>query len=265
MAFRFVMLGGGEQIDNWAARISQAVPQVEVVVCPQREDALAALPGARAAYGKLDSELLATAGGLEWLACPAAGPTPDFYFTELVQSQVQVSNMRGIYNDHISVHIMAFVLTFSRDMQRYLPAQFAGKWAKGTDEFADYGRTVYLPEAVALIIGVGGIGAETARHCAHFGMRVVGIDPRVKEAPEGVAELYGPEALQEHIGRADFVVMTAPQTPQTEGLVGAGLLAAMKESAYFINIGRGTNVRLSDLDRALRDGQASFGAYEIDL
>jgi len=262
MAFRFVMLGSGQLVETWAERIGQAVPQVEAVVCPGREDALQALPGARAAYGKLDPQLLAAAPSLEWLACPAAGPTPDFYFDELVQSSVQVTNMRGIYNDHISAHIMAFVLAFSRDMQRYLPAQFGGNWAKGAG-FEDYGRTVYLPEAVALVIGVGGIGAETARHCAHFGMRVIGIDPRVGEPPEGVAELYGPDALDEHLGRADFVIMTAPQTPQTEGLVGAALLERMKDSAYFINIGRGTNVRLADLDRALRDGQIAGAALDV--
>ena len=262
MAFRFVMIGSGQLVETWAERIAQAVPQVETVVCPDREEALRALPGARAAYGKLDPELLGAADALEWLACPAAGPTPDFYFDELVRSPVQVTNMRGIYNDHISAHIMAFVLAFSRDMQRYLPAQFAGKWAKG-EGFGDYGRTVYLPEAVPLVIGVGGIGAETARHCAHFGMRVVGIDPRVAEPPEGVAELYGPDALDEHIGRADFVIMTAPQTPSTEGLVGAPLLGRMKDSAYFINIGRGTNVRLADLDRALRDGQIAGAALDV--
>ena len=58
-----------------------------------------------------------------------------------------------------------------------------GEWTKGYD-------TVYLPEATAVIVGVGGIGGETARLCAEFGMTVIGVDARVTEPPPGVSELH---------------------------------------------------------------------------
>jgi phosphoglycerate dehydrogenase-like enzyme len=260
MAFRFVMLAADNaQMQRWAARIGEVVPGVEVVLCPNREAALQALPGARGAFGTFDPELLTAADQLEWLACPAAGPTPDFYFPELVASQVTVTNMRGIYNDHISTHIMAFVLNFARGMHRYLPRQFAGQWEKG----GEGSPSVYLPESTALIIGVGGIGGATAVHCKHFGMRVVGIDPRLPAAPEGVDELLRPESLAVQLPQADFIIVTTPQTPQTQGLFNLDAFGQMKDTAVFINIGRGTTVKLDDLNTALRQGMIGGAALDV--
>ena len=246
-------------VEEYAEAVRQALPELEILPCRSREEALRELPHAHGAYGTLDAELLAAAGELEWLACPQAGPPPSFYFPELVASTVTVTNVRGVYNDHISEHIMAFVLAFSRCLPVYIPQQIRGEWKSE----GEAGPAIYLPGATALIIGVGGFGGATAVHCNHFGMQVIGIDPRVGEAPPGVDELYGPDALDQHLGRADFVIMTAPQTPRTEGLADRTFFAKMKSSAILINIGRGANVLLDDLDRALRDGAIAGGALDV--
>jgi phosphoglycerate dehydrogenase-like enzyme len=261
MSYTFVFLPPvAERHRAWAEAVRAAVPDIDIRFAEDRDQALAALPTARGAFGTLDAELLAAAPALEWLAAPAAGPRPEFYFPELVSSQVTVTNQRGIYNDHIAAHILAFVLAFARGFQYYLPQQVAGLWDKGGEGAV---TTRHLPESVAVVIGVGGIGGETARHLAHFGVHVVGIDPRVSEPPEGVHELYRPEALDEHLGRGDFVIMTAPQTPATEGLMDATRLARMKSSGILINIGRGVNVRLDDLADALFDGTIGGAALDV--
>ncbi len=260
MSFKFVLLPPpGDFLHRMAARIEAAVPEANVVVCEDRARALEELADAPAAFGFMDPELLATAGGLKWLACPAAGPAPSFYFPELVASDVVVTNTRGIYSDHIGVHIMAFVLAFARHLHVYLPAQQRGEWRPG----GEGGASIHLPEATAVIIGVGGIGSETARHCSHFGMRVIGIDPRVAEAPEGVDELYSPEALDEQLGRGDFVILTAPQTPRMERLIDRQRLACMKTSGILINIGRGANVVIEDLADALYEGKIGGAALDV--
>ena len=246
-------------VERYAESVRRALPDLDVVLCHSREHALEALPSAHGAYGTLDAELLAAAPVLEWLACPQAGPPPKFYFPELIASAVTVTNVRGVYNDHISEHIMAFVLAFSRGLHIYIPQQTRGEWTSA----GEAGPATYLPEATALIIGVGGIGGATAAHCAHFGMHVIGIDPRVGEPPDGVDELYGPEALDPQLERADFVIMTAPQTPSTQGLVDRAFFAKMKSTAVFINIGRGANVVLDDLHRALADGAISGAALDV--
>ena len=100
-----------------------------------------------------NAALLAAASDLEWLASPAAGPPKGYYFPELIASDITVTNIRGIYNDHISTHIMAFVLAFARGMHRYFRDQFEGHWRKG----GEGSPSTYLPEATALSVGVGGI------------------------------------------------------------------------------------------------------------
>ncbi len=257
MKARFVFLPPPSQ--DLATSVRQAVPEIEVVTYATRAEALEALPTARGAFGTMDPELLTAASQLEWLACPAAGPDPSFYFPELIASPVTVTNVRGIYNDHISAHILAFVLAFARGMHHYFPAQFRGEWI-GRGEASE---SIYLPESTALIIGVGGIGGTTAQHCSYFGMHVIGVDPRVPQAPEGVDELYRPEELDQQLDRADFVIMTAPQTPGTQRLIDEERLSKMKKTAVFINIGRGSNVVLDDLNQALRAGAIGGAALDV--
>jgi len=260
MSFKFVFLPPtSERTRDLAAPLEAAVPEIEIVYCETRADALAALPGAGACFGTLDPELLAAGSDLKWLAAPAAGPPKGYYFTELIASDIVVTNFRGIFNDHISAHIMAFVLTLSRGMHRYFRDHFAGTWRQGGES----SPSTYLPESTALIIGIGGIGAETARQCKNWGMATIGLDPRVESSPTGVDELHHPDALDRVLPRADFVILTAPQTPNTEGLFTSAKFEQMKESAYFINIGRGSNVKLDDLDQALREGQIAGAALDV--
>src|SRR5438552_3476587 len=124
--------------------------------------------------GTLTPDLLTSARRLAWLQAPAIAPPAGYYFAELVQHPVSVTNFRGIFNEHVAAHIMAFVLAFARGFHRYIPRQLRHEWAPDP---VDTG-VVYLPESTALIVGVGGIGAQTAQMCTAFGMRVIGIDAR---------------------------------------------------------------------------------------
>ncbi len=122
---------------------------------------------------------------------------------------------------------------------------------------------VHLPEATALIVGVGGIGAETARLAAAFGMTVLATDARRTDAPPGVAELHPPEALDALLPRADFVILTVPHTPATEGFMQSRALPADEAHGFFINIGRGMTTKLDDLVAALRAGEIAGAALDV--
>jgi phosphoglycerate dehydrogenase-like enzyme len=244
---------------GWADAVAQQVSDLHVVVAETPEEALREIADADAAFGTLTPELVGRAKRLEWLQAPAIAPPAGYYFPELQAHPVVVTNFRGIFNDHIAAHIMAFVLALSRGLHRYMPLQLQRKWAP---DRLDTG-IVYLPESTALIVGVGGIGAETAQKCAAFGMQVLGVDARVRECPPGVTELHRPDRLDELLPRADFVILTIPHTPETEGLMNAARFARMKRTAFFINIGRGMTTRLSDLVAALHDGTIAGAALDV--
>jgi phosphoglycerate dehydrogenase-like enzyme len=112
---------------------------------------------------------------------------------------------------------------------------------------------VNLPESTVLILGVGGIGAETARLCNEFGMRVIGIEARVERELPNV-ELHEPDELDRYLPEADFVVSTVPHTPETEGIWNAERFKLMKSSAYLINIGRGRTMKIDELADAIESG-----------
>jgi phosphoglycerate dehydrogenase-like enzyme len=264
-AFKFVMLPPQNDTTRaWARRLAEAVPEARVVVAEDAATAAREIVDAEAAFGWLGKELLAKATKLRWLQAPQAAPAAGYYYPELVSHAVQVTNFREIYNDHIGAHIMAFVLAFARGLHLYIPQQLRREWKKSPLEAGD---VLHLPETTALVVGVGGIGAEAARLLAAFGVTVLGTDARRTAPIEGVAELHKPEKLDELLPRADFVILTVPHTPATEGFFNRARFQRMKPSAFFINIGRGMTTKLDDLVAALQAGEiagAALDVYEIE-
>ena len=99
--------------------------------------------------------------------------------------------------------------------------------------------------------------------CAEFGMTVIAVDPRVDKPPPGVSELHRPEALNDLLPRGDFVIVTVPETPRTQGLFGINQFQRMKSSAFFINIGRGATVILDEPVEALQQGQLAGAGLDV--
>lgn len=261
MGFKMVIVPPNTQPD-WPEKIRAAVPECEVHMFDRAEAAMDAIVDADAAYGAIGPDLLRRARRLRWIQAPAAAPPAGYYYQELIDSDVVVTNQREIYNDHIGTHIMAFILAFARGLHRYIPHQLQRQWRPNGVE-----PIIHLPEATALIIGVGGIGAEAARLCAAFGLTVLGVDARRAEAPASVKELRRPSDLHALLPQADFVIMTVPHTPQTQGMIAARELRLMKKTAFLINIGRGACVVLDDLVTALRAEDiagAGLDVYEIE-
>ncbi|HTI55081.1 MAG TPA: D-2-hydroxyacid dehydrogenase [Verrucomicrobiae bacterium] len=248
-----------ETTRQWAARVAAALPELRVVVAEDLAQATREIGDAEAAFGTISPALLGQARRLRWLQAPQAAPPAGYYFGDLVAHPVVVTNFREIYNDHIGAHIMAFVLAFARGLHHYVPLQLRREWKPAP---VDTG-VVHLPEATALIVGVGGIGTETARLAEAFGMRVIGVDARRRDAPPGVLKLEGPEALDALLAEADFVILTVPHTPETEGFMHRARFQRMKRGAFFINIGRGMTTRLDDLMASLRAGEIAGAALDV--
>ena len=264
MGFRLLILTegvleykeGASYVDDLPRRLKARIPSIQVDVCRSAEAAKEVMQEADAAFGNVVPGLFERAKKLRWIASPQAGPRAGYYHQALIESDVVVTNFREIFNDHIGAHIMAFVLAFARGLHMYIPRQIQRVWRPGYD-------TVHLPEATAVVVGVGGIGGEAARLCSQFGMTVIGVDARRKEAPPGVSELLKPEALPSALPRGDFVIVTVPETPETQGMFTAEQFRLMKPGGFFINIGRGATVVLDDLVEALRNGEIAGAGLDV--
>jgi phosphoglycerate dehydrogenase-like enzyme len=260
VSFTFVMLPPQTGVTrDWAGKLAAELPDMTLLVPEDEAAASEAIVEADGAFGVLHPQLLARARKLRWLQSPQIAPPAGYFYPELIEHPLVVTNMREIFNDHIGAHIMAFVLAFARGLHYYLPQQFRGEWNRRPEDTG----VVHLPEATALIVGVGGIGAEAARLAAAFGMTVIGTDARRETRPEGLAELHKPESLDTLLPRADFVILTVPHTPSTEGFFNRERFRRMKPSAFFINIGRGRTTKLDDLVAALEAGEIAGAGLDV--
>ena len=243
---------------EWAKRLETELSEYQVILPETDAEILSAIVDADAVYGWVSPEALQLAKKLKWIQNPDAGPFPGYYYPALIEHPVTICNPRGIYFDHISQHIMMFVLGLSRGLPYYMDAQRERRW----DKDARKSGYIDLAQSTALIIGVGGIGHETARLCAEFGMKVIGVDPRPEyELP--YVEMHAPAELDTVLPRADFVIATTPHTPETEGMWNKTRFDLMKQTAYFINIGRGKTMKLADLIAALENGDIAGCGLDV--
>jgi phosphoglycerate dehydrogenase-like enzyme len=252
MSFKLVLMPNDAR-PGWPEAIRDAVPGVDVSVYERPED----IEDADAAFGTVPPELFPRAKRLRWIQAARAGLGREWFYDDLVNSDVTVTGMHGSYNEHLAGHIMGFVLAFARRFDHYLPYQAQGVWTRDRRPMLD------LAEMTAAVIGVGGSGREAGRLCAAFGMRVLGFDVRPRETPEGFDAVYPSDDLDDHIGDADFVLITAPETPETTGMFNAERLAKMKLGAYLINVSRGVVVVTDDLVEALRSGRLAGAGLDV--
>ena len=257
------------------SRLVDAAPDVEFVNASSVEDALSEMPRADGFFGKMTPQLLVRAERLKWVQSPTAS-LEHYLFPELIDHPCQLSNMRGLFSDVIADHVMGYVLCFARNLHVYLRQQSAAHWEPVGGESARTGfetgpgsvspideSHLHLADCSMGVVGVGSIGAEICRRAAAFSMQVHGVDPVAKSLPGVVDDIWPLDRLPQLLSDSDFVVIAAPHTPQTEKLFRSEQFAAMKKSAYLINIGRGVIVDLADLNRALDDGEIAGAALDV--
>jgi phosphoglycerate dehydrogenase-like enzyme len=240
---------------QWLAALQAAAPDVQIIEAVEAE-VPEALRTAEAFYGTIRPEWLAAAPRLRWIQSPVAGLEHSM-FPGLVASPVLLTNMRGIYSDHIADHAYALLLALARGLPQFMRRQARHEWS--TKDL----RVVHLPDAALGIVGLGGIGRELARRANTSGMTVRAVDARAEEKPEVVDELWPATQLRELLERSDFVAVCAPHTPETECLLDREKLGWMKPTAHLINISRGIIVDLAALTEALRQGRLAGAALDV--
>jgi phosphoglycerate dehydrogenase-like enzyme len=257
------------------SKIVDAATPMSVVNARDETEALEQIVDADAFFGKLTPHLLERADKLRWVQTPTAS-LEHYLFDALIEHPCVLSNMRGLYSDVIADHVMAFILSFARNLHLYRDRQQQHRWEPvggeaGRSDFVSGPAFVseidrshrHLADCTLGVVGVGSIGSEICRRAAAFGMRLLGVDPRCHEVPGVLAEVWPPDRLVDLLKDSDFVVIAVPHTPATFKLFRRDKFAAMKATAYLINIGRGAIVDLADLVSALQAGQIAGAALDV--
>jgi phosphoglycerate dehydrogenase-like enzyme len=256
-------------------RITAAAGPMTVVNAGDEDHALRDMPEADAFFGKITPRLLASAHKLRWVQAPTAS-LEHYLFPGLAAHPCVLTNMRGLFSDVIADQVMGYVICFARNLHVYVLQGAAGQWAPVGGEAARVGFTTgpahvsdmdrahrHLGDATLGVVGLGAIGREIARRAAAFGMRVVAVDPQPVDRPPEVAALWPVDELSQLLEQSDYVVIAAPQTPQTAAMFRRPQFRQMKRDAYLINIGRGAIVVLDDLVAALEAGEIAGAALDV--
>ena len=239
---------------DWMARIREL--GVEACEADSEAAALDLIGDADAYYGRMTPALLAAGNKLRWIQATSAG-LDGYYFPELRDSDVTVTNLRGIYSDVIAEHVFALLLSMARGIPAYFRSQQEGRWENNDIP------VIHVAGTTLGVLGLGGIGLAVAERGHAFGMRVLALDPAPKGRPDYVERIYGVHELHEMLGEVDFFVICVPHTGETDRMIDAAALKAMKPSAIFINIGRGKVVDLAALTRALGNGEIAGAGLDV--
>jgi len=168
--------------------------------------------------------------------------------------EVLVTNVRGIHGAPVSEATIAYMLSLARDLPRAGVAQAKSQWERWPAALLD-GKTVG-------ILGVGLIAEYLAPICKSLHMTVVGISGSPRDA-SGFDRVVHRDALEKLAPELDFLVALTPLTAETRGIVGAKVLAAMKPTAYVVNVARGGVVDEPALIEALNSGRIAGAALDV--
>jgi phosphoglycerate dehydrogenase-like enzyme len=167
---------------------------------------------------------------------------------------VVLTNGRGIFGESLAEFVMGAALFFAKDLRRMVHSQMAERW----DPF----NIVDLAGQTLGLIGYGDIGRAVARRARAFGMTVLAVR-RHPQGDEVVREILPPERKREMLARCDYVVVAAPLTRETRGMIAEPELRAMKPGAVIVNVGRGPVIDESALIRALEQGWIRGAALDV--
>jgi phosphoglycerate dehydrogenase-like enzyme len=209
----------------------------------------------------LRPQQFALAKELNWIHCLAAGVN-QLMQPAIVASDVVITNSRGVHAVPMAEHTLGLILALARHLPSAARHQDQHHWSQ-SEIWAEQPRPMELGGRTLVIIGFGAIGRELAQRAKAFGMRIFAVKKRPDVEMEPADAVFETERLVEALAEGDFVVVATPETPETIGLINARMLAAMKRTAYLINVSRGTLVKTDDLIEALRSEQIAGAALDV--
>ncbi|MFH0916848.1 MAG: D-2-hydroxyacid dehydrogenase [bacterium] len=239
--------------EEWGAALRPKFPEITIhaVTNVGRLTELVEEMDILLAFGMPD-ELMRRASKLQWVQGLGTGVD---YITNLpsLRKEVIVTSMRGIHGPQMSEMAFLQMLALGRNFPQMVRNQDLGVW--------DPWPAKLLWQKKVGILGLGVIGEELAGKCKAFGMSVYGIDIVRKEI-DSVDHFFGPEEVVKVAAEVDYLIVVAPNTPQTYQIINEEVLSAMKPTAFLVNIARGELVDEDALIKALETGEIAGAALD---
>jgi phosphoglycerate dehydrogenase-like enzyme len=256
------------RFDQWRAQpimsetIRRRWPEMLVVHLPDYERLPQELPDTDIFVGaSLRPEQFQHARKLKWIHSTAVGVSQLMY-SELRSSGVILTNPSGILSALMAEHTVGLMIALARHFPDSVRYQDRARWSQ-IEVSSQPGPLTELSGQLLLIVGYGSIGREIARRARAFDMRVWGVTRSGKGDATHIEKILPIAQLEDALPHADYIVLSAPDTQETQKLLGPAQIAKMKPGARLINVGRGSLLDEAALIRALETGALGGAALDV--
>jgi phosphoglycerate dehydrogenase-like enzyme len=236
-------------------------PGVEIVAVNSQTEAVEAVADADILLGSCAEEILSQGPRLHWIQVYSAGVDRCIGNTGLERGDRILTNGQKIGSPALAEHAIAMMMALVRALDVYHANQLEGTWQR--DVGMDRREFMELEGRTVLVVGLGGIGTQTAKRAHGLGMRVIATRSSRREGPPYVDYVGLADETLELARQADVVINTAPLTEETRGMFNAAFFRAMKPTAYFVSVGRGASTVTDDLVAALNSGEIAGAGLDV--
>ena len=193
---------------------------------------------------------------LRWVQVRGVG-VDAMLFPEFVASDVQLTNVRGVFDRAMAEYTLGLILAFAKRLPETFTAQTQHRWL--------YRLTEQTLGQKVLVVGVGSVGRTIGRLLKQAGFKVSGVGRSARDSDPDFEQVYAVDTLVQSLETADYVVLITPLTDQTRGLFGASEFSAIKSTDRFMNLGRGELVDEKALIAALTSGAIAGAGLDVFL
>jgi phosphoglycerate dehydrogenase-like enzyme len=198
---------------------------------------------------------------LRWIHCTAAG-VAQLMYPELRESSILITNASGVHAIPMAEHVVGMMVALAHDFPGAMRNQLCSRWAQ-QEMWDGPSRPVELFGRVALLVGFGAVGRTVAERLRPFGVTVWAVTRSGNADPALAARAFSAAELEAALPGADFVVLAAPETPETRHMIGERQLALMKRSAFLLNVARGSLIDETALIAALLRRASAGAALDV--
>lgn len=256
------------RLDLWIAprwfaeQLREQFPQLEIVQHNSYEGIEEHIIEAEVIFGfSLRKDQFTAARKLRWIHSPAAA-VHQFMFSELVNSDVILTNARDVHGPVVAEHVIALIFALAKQIPQAVRLQQQHIW--GQELMWRESRPRELAGATLGLVGLGSIGRAVAQHAKALGMRVIAVREHPEKGSVPNVELVFPSSqLDDLLSQSDYVVLAVPVTPSTQGLIGSEQIVRMRSDACLINVGRGSLVDEAALVKTLREHTIRGAALDV--
>ncbi len=254
---RILFIGAPEaDATTFETRIRQDLPGINLLATNDRTHALTQASDAEVLIGhhfQFDEDIVGRAPNLRWIQSLTTG-TDAILKLKSLKPAVTVTSTRGMHGPQMSELVFLHMLALTRDFPRMQRNQAAGVWERWPQPLL-WGKTI-------VIVGVGAISEALAPRCKAFGMTVYGVSNSTR-VPDGFDGVFPRDELAHAAAKADYLVLIVPHSPETENLVDAGVISALKPEAFLVNVARGGVLDEGALMTALREKRLAGASLDV--